>query len=67
MNDYRLLSKEEQIIYMIKFYRNYLNQIKLILEQLEKELGEEIEFKNNLEKEEGECLCLEVLKRTIRK
>lgn len=41
MNDYRLLTKEEQLIYMIKFYRNYLNQIKLILEQLEKELGEE--------------------------
>ena len=67
MNDYRLLTKEEQLIYMIKFYRNYLNQIKLILEQLEKELGSEIEFKNNLEKEEGECLCLEVLKQTIRK
>ena len=41
MNSYKKFTKEEQLIYMIEFYKSYLLQIKTILEKLEEELEEE--------------------------
>ena len=41
MNEYRNLTKEEKLVYLINFYKKYLTIIKLELKRLEHELEEE--------------------------
>ena len=46
----RHLSKEEQLIFMINFYKEYLIKIKSIIEQLNRELEEETKLNGNKER-----------------